>query len=338
MCNNCNNSQYSYADRDEVSDRAEGRAKPPFGYYGAKQRISTSILRQLPPHSCWVEAFCGSAAITFAKAPSPIEIINDLDGEIVNVFEQIRNNTYELCKAVALTPYAREEFYAARNESSGESPLERARIFLVKTMMTVNGTVGRVPTSGFSLSNAYTREGKEARVNRWFNLPERLAKVAERLRCVRVENRDARELISLFRNRPATLIYLDPPYLVKRGHGYLFDAREEEFHRCLLEECARSNAMILLSSYENEFYDSFFRSAAGWTRSIIKTSTRDTKGKDYERIEVLWKNSWYVAAEAAKRPMLRLTRKETSEGKVNPERQHRSGLPKIYEKYIKQEE
>jgi len=45
---------------------------------------------------CWVEAFCGSAALTLAKRRAPIEVINDIDGEIVNVFKQIRNNQKEL--------------------------------------------------------------------------------------------------------------------------------------------------------------------------------------------------------------------------------------------------
>src|SRR4030042_6479969 len=89
------------------------KAKPvkaPFGYYGAKQRIARKIIDSLPPHSAWVEGFCGSAALTLAKPPAPIEIINDADDQIVNIFDQLRNNADALCHAVALTPYARAEF------------------------------------------------------------------------------------------------------------------------------------------------------------------------------------------------------------------------------------
>jgi len=112
-----------------------GRTKPPFGYYGAKQRIASKVIESLPPHNCWVEAFCGSAAITLAKPAAPIEVINDLDGEVTNVFEQLRTNSEALCKAVALTPYAREEFELARYGAPATNPLERARRFLVATMM-----------------------------------------------------------------------------------------------------------------------------------------------------------------------------------------------------------
>src|SRR5262249_8952210 len=156
----------------------------------------------LPPHNAWVEAFCGSAAITFAKKPVPIEVINDLDGQIVNLFKQLRTNYDALCKAVSLTPYAKEEFEQAKSQESIKDPLEKARRFLVATMMTVNGTID-VWRSGFSFSQSYARNGREARVNRWHNLPERLTKVAQRLRNVRVENRDARELLKMFADRPA---------------------------------------------------------------------------------------------------------------------------------------
>ena len=46
--------------------------KPAFGYYGAKVRIASQIINSLPPHNAWVEAFCGSAALTLAKKPAPI--------------------------------------------------------------------------------------------------------------------------------------------------------------------------------------------------------------------------------------------------------------------------
>ena len=315
--------QHSFA-IDDGSSTTSSKVKPPFGYYGAKQRIARHLINLLPPHNCWVEAFCGSAAITLAKAQAPIEVINDIDGEIVNLFEQLRDNTNELCRVVALTPYSREEFLRGRVYNLNTDPLERARTFLVRTMMTVNGTVSRIPKSGFSFSPAYTRNGREARVNRWYNLPERIAAVAERFRSVRVENRDARELVSMFRNRPATLMYLDPPYPIDRKHGYVHDAKDETFHRELLAECVRSNAMLMISSYSNDLYDSILTEKNGWSRTELNTMTRDTRGRDHARIEVVWRNPWFIEAQKRNTLMLRLTGKELKENKLNPERTHRS--------------
>ena len=157
-------------------------SKAPFAYYGAKQRLASRIVAMLPPHNAWVEGFCGSAALTLAKPAARIEIINDLNDEIVNLFCQLRNNSAKLCEAIALTPYASAEFDRCRVHKENENNLERARRFLVRTMMTINGTVDRSHRILFSPS--YSRDNREARVNRWYNLPDRLATIVERLRNV----------------------------------------------------------------------------------------------------------------------------------------------------------
>jgi hypothetical protein len=53
-------------------------------------RLATRIAAMLPPHAAWVEAFCGSAAVTLSKPPTKIEVIDDLDDQIVNLFKQLR--------------------------------------------------------------------------------------------------------------------------------------------------------------------------------------------------------------------------------------------------------
>ena len=83
--------------------------KGAFGYYGSKQRLANSILKYLPPHHCWVELFGGALAVTMAKKPAMIEIVNDLDENIVNTFRQMRDNGDELLRLIELTPYARTE-------------------------------------------------------------------------------------------------------------------------------------------------------------------------------------------------------------------------------------
>ena len=299
------------------SRKAKKRTKPPFGYYGAKQRLAAQIVKSLPPHNAWVEAFCGSAAITLAKKPAPIEVINDLDGNIVNLFRVLRKKPRALAEAVTLTPYAREEFAGAGRHRKKLTKVERARRFLARTMMTVNGDA---KDAGFSYSSSFTRGHKEARVSRWYNLPGRLEDVAERLRNVRVENIDARSLLEEFVDRPATLVYLDPPYFVKRDHEYVIDANDEQFHRELLTLCRRAKCMILLSGYDTPLYRRMLRAKEGWKRVSIKTHTRDTNGKDYVRNEVLWKNKHFVKAARNGHVPIRLTKAEKRDDKVNPPR------------------
>lgn len=292
----------------------------PFGYFGSKNKIALQLCSELPPHNCWVEAFCGSAAVTLRKTPAPIEVINDVDSEIVNFFNQLRNNYDSLCNAIELTPYAEEELNRARMPVEGLSELERARRFLVQSMMAINGLFGEAK-GGFSYSDSYSRNGHDARVNRWINLPERLKLVVNRLKKVRVENKDALKLLQKYKNRPATLVYLDPPYLGERTNGYNKDANDEKFHEKLLNFANQAKCMIFISGYENDLYNLLLNEESGWTKKTIDTITKDSKGNPHERTEVVWMNENYIKALKKQKVPIVLTEKESKQGKVNPERE-----------------
>lgn len=306
---------YTTPNKNDI-DKIEWPVKSPFGHFGAKTRIARQIIENIPPHNAWVEAFCGSAAITLAKKPASIEVINDIDDQITNLFEQLRSNHKELCEQIKLTPYSSTEYQKALLNENNISPLEKARRFLVATMMTINSTYAN--NSGFSVSHSYSRFNKEARVSRWYNLPERLEKVVARLRCVRIERRDARDILSTFQYRPATLVYLDPPYFVKRGHNYFIDANDQSFHEELLKICIKSKCMILISGYENELYDKMLTKNKGWSKLTINAFTKGANGKTFPRTEVLWKNEICKKALMINRVPIRLSAFEKQNGKINP--------------------
>lgn len=295
------------------------KVNPPFGYFGSKNKLAFWLCENLPPHNCWIEVFCGSAAVTLAKPPAPIEIINDLNSEITNVFKQLRNNRDKLCEKIALTPYSLQELNEARNAEISLDDLERARLFLIKSMMAINGVFGK-ERGGFSTSNSYARDGKEARVNRWYNLPERLFEVSERLRKTRIENRDACDLLIKFEKRPATLAYLDPPYLGDRTNGYDFDANDVEYHKRLLTICNRSSCMIFISGYENDLYDSMLSPKDGWVKKTMETTTRGVNGNDNSRLEVVWMNKNFIRSLKTKTIPIELSANEKQNKKLNPER------------------
>ena len=70
--------------------------RPPVTYFGGKSRLAPWIASLLPPHRVYVEPFCGSAAVLFAKAPSTHEVINDRDGNLVNFLRVLRTRPDEL--------------------------------------------------------------------------------------------------------------------------------------------------------------------------------------------------------------------------------------------------
>lgn len=308
------------AAREKTTSAQEWRPlSAPFGYYGAKQRLAAWIVLDLPPHNAWVDAFCGSVAVTLAKKPAPIEIINDLNGEVVNFFRQLRDNSTEMCRLLRLTPYAREELQLARLSEARLSGLERARRFFVAAMMAINGCFGEAE-GGFSFSNSYARRKMEARVSRWNNRPDYLELVADRLSQVRIENKDAISLFRDFTDRPATLVYFDPPYLADRQPGYDHDEDSKEFHERLLKAVMKAKCMVLLSAYENDLYDAYLTRARGWHKKRMKTTTRGHNGKDLEREEIIWFNERYYKALRSRRVPVHLSAEEKRNHKVNPKR------------------
>jgi DNA adenine methylase len=294
----------------------------PFGYFGSKNKIATQLIAELPPHNCWVEVFCGSAAVTLSKPIAPIEVLNDINHEIVNFFNQIRTNWANLKELLELTPYAREELNLARKPDENDTDSERARKFLVRSMFAINGAFGEVE-GGFSYSQSYTRDHQDARVSRWNHLPERIDRVAERLKHARIESIDGLRLIKMFEKRPATLLYVDPPYLSDRVRGYDHEAHDEEFHHELLRLLMRSRCMVVISGYDNPLYRKHLTTKTGWTQKVIQTITKDTKGRAFERNELLWMNKSFVKAKESNKVPIKLTKREAAMKKVNPERKGR---------------
>lgn len=305
--------------RDPSNNESAVLPRGVFGYYGSKQRLAKSILKHMPPHHCWVELFGGALALTMAKEPAKIEIVNDLDENIVNVFRQMRVNGNELVKLIELTPYARTELSRAREICDDDNDLERARKFLVQAMMSVNGVVGG-NIGGFSTSDTFTRENREARVNRWYNYPERLKAVISRLRYTRIENKDGIELLVKFSNRPASLVYIDPPYLANRVAGYNLDATDQDFHERLLSQALLCKCMIMISGYKSKTYTELLDRKGGWYRIELSAVTQSTNGDRLGREELLWMNKHAEKALKTGRIGIRLKREEKRTLKVNPPR------------------
>lgn len=303
----------------KVHRKPPKKINSPFGYFGSKNKIALQLCNKLPPHNCWVEAFCGSATLTLRKHAAPIEVINDLDGEIVNLFKQLRINSEKLYALIELTPYAEEELSTARKSRKRITDLERARRFLVQSMMAVNGVFGET-AGGFSYSDSYSRNGNDARVNRWNKLPDRLIPVVERLKSVRIERKDAKSLLRRYLKRPATLMYLDPPYFADRTNGYNREANDENFHTELLQLANKAKCMIFISGYENDLYSSLLTAKRGWKVKKIKTHTQGVDGETYKRTEVVWMNKYFIDALEKNVVPITLTKKEKKDGKINPER------------------
>jgi DNA adenine methylase len=96
-------------------------------YFGGKTHLARRIAAVLPRHEHYVEPFAGSLAILLAKAPSRLETISDLDGDLMTFWRVLRERPAELERVCALTPHSRAEHQAAFDLPDDLDDLERAR-------------------------------------------------------------------------------------------------------------------------------------------------------------------------------------------------------------------
>lgn len=84
----------------------------PFPFFGGKQGLARQIVSLLPPHEVYCEPYAGSCAVLWRKPPSPLEVINDMDGELVHFYKVLRDPwlAAALQFSLTLTPHARKEW------------------------------------------------------------------------------------------------------------------------------------------------------------------------------------------------------------------------------------
>ena len=245
-------------------------------YPGAKWRIADWIISHFPPHKVYLEPFFGSGACFFNKVPAYIETINDLDGDIVNLFKVCREHPQELAQLINLTPFARDEFQNCYERS--DNPIEQAR----RTIVRYHQSFGTSNSSKNSWKNVQQSGGPRC-ATMWNDLPEIIMEVCNRLKAAQIENMDALTLISRY-DKVDTLIYCDPPYLrdIRKKNIYACEMSDNK-HIELLSVLKQSKSKIILSGYDNELYNSELK---GWFTNEKETTAQ----MGLYRTEKLWMN------------------------------------------------
>ena len=139
-------------------------------------KMCPQIHALIPPGmTTWVDVFCGSAIVTLRKPRHPREVINDLNGDVINLFDVLRSEAVEdLYRLIELTPFSEGELYRTYDLEPTEDPIERARRFLVCSWF---GRGGDNHKTGLRWSKGSTVAPEMA----WARLPARLTAVADRL-------------------------------------------------------------------------------------------------------------------------------------------------------------
>lgn len=235
-------------------------------WFGGKRTLAARIVAELGPHAAYWEPFCGSMAVLLAKEPSSHETANDLHGDLTNFATVVASDGWRsLYERLQRTFFAEKLFRAVRDRDP-QTAEDRAYRFFVESWMGRNGVAGtRASNTAFCVR--YTSNGGDPG-RRFVNAVESMPWWHERLRHVWIVNRDGFELLERIEDADRTVIYCDPPYLVK-GADYVHDFAAAD-HGRLAKTLARfKRTRVIVSYYAHADLNGLY---PGWTQVTFDVS------------------------------------------------------------------
>lgn len=223
----------------------------PIKWMGGKSQSVKNILPLIPKHKTYVEPFLGAGWILFAKEKASIEVINDINGDLINFFNIIKNNSNEFIERMNLTLKSKDLFYEYRTSMSNKdlSSLERAFRFYYINQNAFGGLI-RYNSKG-ECNSSYMRHPSRKTGGSYWEL-EKIYNAHDRLKDVSIENDDYEIIIKKY-DTLNTLFFIDPPYQCIDGK---YNGQKIFDYDKLLQQCKNIKGkfiMTLNSDLENMF-------------------------------------------------------------------------------------
>lgn len=187
--------------------------KPPISRMGGKSRLRKQIIELIPEHTCYVEVFFGAGWVYFGKEASKVEVINDIDSEVSNLFTMIKNHEEEIQRLLRYEICSRD-FFTRYIEINPIHLTEIQRA--VRFLYLISQSFG---AKGSNYGYAVTKPPNYKIFN--INLKE----IKDRLRNTYVENLDFDVLIKKY-DKEHTVFYCDPPYYKTAGYKKVFTVED----------------------------------------------------------------------------------------------------------------
>lgn len=254
---------------------------------GGKGRQLKDLLPLIPESKTYVEPFGGGASVLLNKRPSDVEVYNDLDSALVNLFEVVRDDeTFdEFAMRLEWTPYARSEFAKAVQEHADhDDRVVRAVMFYTMLNQSISG-------KRLALKSEWSRSRYQNLSERWEMRQAKLGPIHARIRRVQIECRDALDILQEW-DGPDTVFYCDPPYILDTRKKQKYYAVEpgDDYHNQLVDVLLEVAGMVILSGYEHPIYQRL--RDKGWMTDIYgANATMDTQRKvEAGRKEIVYRN------------------------------------------------
>jgi DNA adenine methylase len=265
-------------------------------YPGGKGRLWRWIVEYLPKSDVYCEPFGGAAHVLLNKEPSKLEIYNDIDGNLVNLFRVVADPKLfrKFLRRVQPLPYARSLYnYCAQTLDEQTDPVERAWRFYV--------LMNQALTGGHAWGYCIRYPGHRPPSHDWAKYVDRLPEIHARLRRVQIDHLDWRVCLNRY-DQPGIVWYLDPPYPLETRSSDRIYAHElsPDDHAELVDRIMQLKGMVAISSYPNPIYAKL--KEAGWkevrrnTWCWLSLDSRRKHRKCPPRTEVLYLNPACVQA------------------------------------------
>lgn len=199
---------------DLLADATTISARPLIPWIGGKRRLVADILPWFEPHTCYVEPFAGAAALFFAKPQSKVEVLNDVNSDLVNLYRVVRHHLDEFVRQFrwALTSRKLFEWTQATPPETLTDIQRAARFFYLQKLC----FGAKVEGQTFGVATTSTQALNLLRIE------EQLSAAHLRLSQVVIEHMDWAACMERY-DRTHTLFYCDPPYWGTEGYGVDFD-------------------------------------------------------------------------------------------------------------------
>lgn len=183
---------------------------------GGKRNLAARLCAIIDtiPHRAYIEPFVGMGGVFLRRTrPAPVEVINDLSGDVANLFRIVRRHYRPFIDELELLFASREEFDRLRRvDPTTLTDIDRAVRFLYLQRLTFGG---KVASRVFGVDRAGPSRFNHAKLRADLRL------LSGRLAPVKIEQLDYAELIRRY-DAPDALFYLDPPYDETTGYGIPF--------------------------------------------------------------------------------------------------------------------
>ena len=252
-------------------------SSPIIPWIGGKRRLAARLLPLFPPHECYVEVFCGGAALYFLRPqPAAVEVINDINGELVNLYRVVKIHLEEFVRQFKWALSSRDVFkWLQETPPETLTDIQRAARFYYLQQLAFGG---RVENQSFGTATT-TPPGLNL-----LRIEESLSAAHLRLANTFIENLSWAAIVERY-DRPHTFFYMDPPYWQTEGYGVDFPIEEYQRMATLLASM-KGRAMVSLNDHPDmrEIFADFY------IESTDITYTVGGGGRSAERRELVIMN------------------------------------------------